>query len=306
MVSTGIVVQRGGRLLLLSADGKRLERLVSQTLLAPIPGLWIATELGDRIFIIDGGVDGSVYLSGGIRVCVVDVASGRQRLIFPDGILKDHLGRPITEIEGASVVGMTDWQLVDLRLLPGEKVLHVTLSHPLSGTAVCAIDSRSGAAVVTENGMWRRSGSALFSDEHAGVLATVEKDAMDTPLVVTMLASNARLVIGVPTGAVGKFSEVAVTQDGKFVAVVLSGAAVYVVDISRRSSRKVATGQYRAPKWSTSGRALMLIKNVRGGEKSALVELNPATLAEHIIVANIDDFCLITRKLPKWKSKSTP
>ncbi|MFM7186999.1 MAG: hypothetical protein ACKO14_04205 [Armatimonadota bacterium] len=306
MDASGYLIQRGGRLLVLSHDGKRLQRLVSQTLIPPIPGLWTATAVGDRIFIVDGGVDGSVYLTGGIRVCIVDVSSGRQRLLFPDNVIRDHLGRPVDAIEGASTVGITDWQLIGLRILTGERVLHVTMNHPLSGTAVCAIDARTGAAVVTENGTWRRMGSAVFMDERAGVTASVERDAVDIPLVVTTTGASTRLVIGVPPGAVGKFSEVAVSPDGKFVAVVLAGSALYVIDVTRRSSRKVSNGSYVSPQWSGSGEAVMAIKHAISGQKSAVVQVSPMTLLEKIAIQNVDDFCVVSRKLPDWKIKSTP
>lgn len=306
MDSSGYLIQRGGRLLLLSSDGKRLQRLVSQTLLTPMPGLWAATGIGDRVFIVDGGADSSVYLTGGIRVCIVDVASGRQRILFPDAVIRDHLGRPVDAIEGASTTGMSDWQLISLRFLPGERVLHVTMSHPISGTAVCAIDARTGAAVVAESGTWRRMGSVMFTDEHAGVVASVERDAIDVPLVVTMTSSSARLVVGVPVGAVGKFSEVAVSLDGKFVAVVLAGSAVYVIDVARRSSRKVATGSYTSPAWSQSGKTVLVIKHGVSGQKSALVEINPVTLLEKIAIQNVDDYNVVSRKLPDWKIKTTP
>ncbi|MEY3601152.1 MAG: hypothetical protein RL169_396 [Armatimonadota bacterium] len=306
MDSSGYLIQRGGRLLLLSSDGKRLQRLVSQTLLTPLSGLWAATGIGDRVFVVDGGADGSVYLTGGIRVCIVDVASGRQRILYPDAVIRDHLGRPVDAIEGASTTGMSDWQLIGLRFLPGERVLHITMSHPISGTAVCAIDARTGAAVVAESGTWRRMGSAMFMDENAGVVASVERDAIDVPLVVTMTSTSARLVVGVPVGAVGKFSEVAVSPDGKFVAVVLAGSAVYIIDVTRRSSRKVATGSYTSPQWSQSGKTVLVIKHGVSGQKSALVEINPATLVEKIAIQNVDDYHVVTRKLPDWKIKTTP
>lgn len=306
MDPSGYLIQRGGRLLLLSSDGKRLQRLVSQTLLTPMPGLWAATGIGDRIFIVDGGADGSVYLTGGIRICVVDVASGRQRLLFPDAVIRDQLGRPVDAIEGASTTGMSDWQLIGLRFLSGERVLHVTMSHPISGTAVCAIDARTGAAVIAESGVWRRMSTSMFIDEQAGVIASVERDAFDIPLVVTMPGSSSRLVIGVPGGAVGKFSEVAVSPDGKFVTVVLAGSAVYVIDVVRRSSRKVASGSYSAPKWTNSGKTLSVIKQGPMGQKSGLVELNPVTLLENIAVQNVEYFSVVTRNVPDWKVKRTP
>lgn len=306
MDPSGYLIQRGGRLLLLSSDGKRLQRLVSQTLLTPMPGLWAATGIGDRIFIVDGGADGSVYLTGGIRICVVDVASGRQRLLFPDAVIRDQLGRPVDAIEGASTTGMSDWQLIGLRFLSGERVLHVTMSHPISGTAVCAIDARTGAAVIAESGVWRRMSTSMFMDEQAGVIASVERDAFDIPLVVTMPGSSSRLVIGVPGGAVGKFSEVAVSPDGKFVTVVLAGSAVYVIDVVRRSSRKVASGSYSAPKWTNSGKTLSVIKQGPMGQKSGLVELNPVTLLENIAIQNVEYFSVVTRNVPDWKVKRTP
>ena len=306
MDPSGYLIQRGGRLLLLSSDGKRLQRLVSQTLLTPMPGLWAATGIGDRVFIVDGGADGAVYLTGGIRICVVDVASGRQRLLFPDAVIRDQLGRPVDAIEGASTAGMSDWQLIGLRFLSGERVLHVTMSHPISGTAVCAIDARTGAAVIAESGVWRRMSTNMFIDEQAGVIASVERDAFDIPLVVTMPGSSSRLVIGVPGGAVGKFSEVAVSPDGKFVTVVLAGSAVYIIDVVRRSSRKVASGSYSAPKWTYSGKTLSVIKQGPMGQKSGLVELNPVTLLENIAIQNVEHFSVVTRNVPDWKVKRTP
>lgn len=306
MDSSGYLIQRGGRILLLSSDGKRLLRLVPQTLLTPLPGLWTATRIGDRIFLIDGGVDGSVYLTGGLRVCIVDVASGRQRLLFPDAVVRDHLGRPVERIEGASTTGLSDWQLIGLRFLAGERVLHITMSHPISGIAVCAIDARTGAAVVAESGTWRRMGTAMFIDEQAGVVASVERDVIDVPLVVTMTNTNARLVVGVPVGTVGKFSEVAVSPDGQQVAVVLAGSAIYVIDVNRRSSRKVANGSYTSPQWSNSAKSVRVIKHGASGQKSALVEIIPNTLLEKIAIQNVDDYNVVTRKQPDWKIKTTP
>lgn len=306
MDSSGYLIQRGGRLLLLSSDGKRLLRLVTQTMIPVVAGLWTATGIGDRIFIVDGGVDGSVYLTGGIRVCIVDVASGRQHILFPDGVVRDNLGRPVNEVEGTSKTGLTDWKLIGLRLVSGERVLHVTMSHPLAGAAVCAIDARSGAAVIAESGVWRRMSSSMYMDEQAGVIASVDRDAFDIPLVVTISGSSSRLVIGVPGGAVGKFSEVAVSPDSKFVTVVLADSAMYIIDVVRRSSRKIASGSYSAPKWSNSGKTLSAVRHEQLGQKSDLVELNPVSLQENIAVQNVDYFSVVTRNVPDWKVKRTP
>lgn len=300
-----VLIQRGGRLLLLGDDGKRLERLVVPTAISPLPGLWSVTENGDRIFLVDGGGDNAVYLTSGIRVCVVDVASGRQRLLFKDGTLRDHLGRPVTDIEGATGNGLADWQLLWMRLLPGERVLHITLSHPFHGTAVCALDSRTGAAVVLQGGIWKRMGTATYIDERAGVVASVERDAIDVPLVVTTKDTDARLVIGIPAGAVGKFSEVAVSPDGKIVAVVLAGGAIYVIDMVRRTSRKVGSGTYLAPHWNAA-KSVMAIKHGMAGQKTALVEINVETLRERTIVQDVDAFAVISRQRSNWKIKTTP
>lgn len=305
MEVSGYLIQRGGRLLLLSSDGKRLLRLVRQTLIQPLPGLWTATETGDRVFIVDGGVDGSVYLTGGIRICVVDVASGRQRLLFPDGVIRDHLGRPVNEIEGMSSAGIADWQIIGMRLLAGERVIHITMSHPVSGTAVCAIDARTGSAVVSQTGIWRCMASAVYIDEQAGVMASVERDAFDIPLVVTTKGSGARLVIGVPAGAIGKFSEVAVSPDGKWVAVVLSGSAVYMIDVDRRTSRKVVSGVYTCPKWSKSGKSVSMLKHVGGTPKPDVVVVNPVSAREVVAVQSVDAYDIVTTKLPDWKIKTT-
>ena len=300
-----VLIQRGGRLLLLGDDGKRLERLVVPTAISPLPGLWSVTENGDRIFLVDGGADSAVYVTTGIRVCVVDVASGRQRLLFKDGTLRDHLGRPVTDIEGATGNGLADWQLLWMRLLPGERVLHITLSHPFHGTAVCALDSRTGAAVVLQGGIWKRMGTATYIDERAGVVASVERDAIDVPLVVTTKDTDARLVIGIPAGAVGKFSEVAVSPDGKIVAVVLAGGAIYVIDMVRRTSRKVGSGTYLAPHWNAA-KSVMAIKHGMAGQKTALVEINVETLRERTIVQDVDAFAVISRQRSNWKIKTTP
>jgi len=300
-----VVIQRGGRLLLLGDDGKRLERLVVPTLISPLPGLWSVTGSGDRIFLVDAGVDNAVYLTSGVRVCVVDVSSGRQRLLFKDGILRDHLGRPVSDIEGAIGSGLADWQLLSIRLLTGERVLHITLTHPLHGTAVCALDSRTGAAVVIQSGIWKRMGSATFIDERAGVMASVERDAIDVPLVVTTKDADARLVIGVPAGAVGKFSEVAVSPDGKIVAAVLAGSALYVIDMVRRVSRKVGSGIYIAPHWNGS-KSLMAIKHGVAGQKTAMVEINVETLRERTLIQDVDTFTVISRRPSNWKIKRTP
>jgi hypothetical protein len=300
------LIQRGGRLLLLSSDGKRLERLLITTLLPPLPGLWSATRTGDRVFLVDGGSDNAVYLSNGIRVCVVDVASGHQRLLFQDGVIRDHLGRPVTEIEGAAGAGMSDWQLLSVRLLTGDRVLHITVNHPLFGSAVCAIDARTGAAVVTQSGTWRRMATATFMDEQAGVVASVERDAFDVPIVVTSRELTARLVVGVPSGAVGKFSEVAVSPDGKSIAAVLAGSAMYVIDVGRRTSRRVSSGSYSVPKWNADCKTVTARKQGVLEQKSALIELNPETLRERLIIQNVDDYKVIYRKSPDWKIKSTP
>ena len=300
-----VLIQRGGRLLLVGDDGKRLERLVVPTAISPLPGLWSVTETGDRICLVDGGGDSAVYVTTGIRVCVVDVASGRQRLLFKDGTLRDHLGRPVTDIEGATGNGLADWQLLWMRLLPGERVLHITLSHPLHGTAICALDSRTGAAVVLQGGIWKRMGTAIYIDERAGVVASVERDAIDVPLVVTTKDTDARLVIGIPAGAVGKFSEVAVSPDGKIVAVVLAGGAIYVIDMVRRTSRKVGSGTYLAPHWNAA-KSVMAIKHGMAGQKTALVEINVETLRERTIVQDVDAFAVISRQRSNWKIKTTP
>jgi hypothetical protein len=300
-----VLIQRGGRLLLLGDDGKRLERLVVPTLISPLPGLWSVTENGDRLFLVDGGVDNTVYLSTGIRVCVVDIASGRQRLLFNDRTLRDHLGRPVTEIEGATGNGLADWQLLSMRLLPGERVLYISLSHPIHGNAVCALDSRTCAAVVMQVGIWKRMGTATYIDERAGVMASVERDAINVPLVVTTKDPDARLVIGVPAGAVGKFSEVAVSPDGKIVAAVLAGSAIYAIDMVRRTSRKVGSGTYVAPHWN-SAKSVMAIKQGMTGQKTGLVEINVETLRERTIVQDVDGFLVISRRRSNWKIKSTP
>lgn len=300
-----VLIQRGGRLLLLGDDGKRLERLVVPTAISPLPGLWSVTENGDRIFLMDGGADSAVYVTTGIRVCVVDVASGRQRLLFKDGTLRDHLGRPVTDIEGATGNGLADWQLLSVRLLTGERVLHITLSHPLHETAVCALDSRTGAAVVLQGGIWKRMGTATYIDERAGVVASVERDAIDVPLVVTTKDRDARLVIGIPAGAIGKFSEVAVSPDGKIVAVVLAGGAIYVIDMVRRTSRKVGSGTYLAPHWN-GAKSVMAIKHGMTGQKTSLVEINVETLRERTIVQDVDAFAVISRQRSNWKIKTTP
>lgn len=300
------LVQRGGRLLLLSSDGKRLERLIVTTLLPPLPGLWSVTATGDRVFLVDGGADNAVYLTNGVRVCVVDVSSGRQRLLFQDGMIRDHLGRPVSEIEGANAAGMADWQLVRVHLLAGDRVLHITLNHPLFGTAVCALDARTGAAVVTQGGTWRRMATATFTDERAGVVASVERDAMDVPLVVTSKETDARLVVGVPAGAVGKFSDVVVSHDGKSVAAVLAGSAMYVIDVGRRTSRRVGSGSYSSPQWNPAGKTITAIKQGMSGQKTSLVELNPETMRERVIIQNIDDYGVTYRKKPDWKIKTTP
>jgi len=303
--TSSYMIQRGGRLLLLSSDGKRLERLVVPTLLPPLPGLWSVTGHGDRVFLVDGGSDNGVYLASGLRLCVVDVSSGHQRLLFRDGVLRDHLGRPVSDIEGAPGAGLADWQLLRMRLLPGDRVLHVTLNHPLFGTAICAIDARTGAAVVTQNGTWRRMGTAAYLDERSGVMASVERDALDVPVIVTLVESDARIVVGVPAGAVGKFSDVAVSRDGKFVAVVLAGSALYVIDVARRTSRKLANGSYTAPRWAQSGNNLSAIKQGAGGQKPFIVELNTETLRERTVIQNVDDYRVIYRKQPDWKIKTT-
>ena len=300
-----VLIQRGGRLLLLADDGKRLERLVVTTAIPPLPGLWSATENGDRIFLVDGGVDSAVYVTSGIRVCVVDVSSGRQRLLFKDGILRDHLGRPVDDIEGATGNGLADWQLLSVRLLTGERVLHITLSHPLHGTAICALDSRTGAAVVMQIGIWKRMGTAAYIDERAGVMASVDRDAIDVPLVVTTKDPDTRLVIGVPVGAVGKFSEVAVSPDGKIVAVVLAGGAIYLIDMVRRTSSKVGSGTYVAPHWN-GAKSVMAIKHGMAGQKTALVEITVETLRERTIVQDVDAFSVISRRRSNWKIKTTP
>ena len=303
--TSSYMIQRGGRLLLLSSDGKRLERLVVPTLLPPLPGLWSVTGVGDRVFLVDGGSDNAVYMASGLRLCVVDVSSGHQRLLFRDGILRDHLGRPVGYIEGAPGAGLSDWQLLRMRLLSGDRVLHITLNHPLYGTAICAIDARTGAAVVTQSGTWRRMGTAAYVDERSGVMASVERDALDVPIIVTLEDSDARIVVGVPAGAVGKFSEVAVSLDGKFVAVVLAGSAIYAIDVVRRTSRKLANGSYMAPRWAQGGKGLTAIKQGAGGQKPYLVELNTETLRERIVIQNVDGYKVVHRKLPDWKFKST-
>jgi hypothetical protein len=88
--------------------------------------------------------------------------------------------------------------------------------------------------------------------------------------------------------------------------VVLAGSAVYVIDVIRRSSRKVATGSYMAPEWSHSGKTILVIKHGVSGQKSALVEINPVTLLEKIAIQNVDDYYVVSRKLPDWKIKTTP
>ena len=302
----GIIVQRGARLLLLSSDGKKLERLITPTSIPPMPGLWVSTEIGDRLFLVDGGVDNGVFLGSGLRICVVDVQSGRQRILFSDGTIRDRLGRPVTDIEGADGSGLADWQLVGFRLLTGERVLHITMTHPIHGVSVCALDARSGVAVVTQSGTWRRMSTNRYSDERAGIVATVDRDAVDVPVIVTATESNARLVVGVPTGAIGKFSDVAISQDGKYVAVILAGNALYLIDVSRRTSRKVGGGSYSSPQWTRSGKVLNVLKqNVIGG-KADLLELNLELQRERVLVSNVDAYKSVYRKLPDWITKSTP
>lgn len=300
-----VLIQRGGRLLLLADDGKRLERLVVTTAIPPLPGLWSATENGDRIFLVDGGADNAVYVTTGIRLCVVDVASGRQRLLFKDGLLRDHLGRPVSDIEGATGSGLADWQLLSVRLLIGERVLHITLSHPLHGAVICALDARTGAAVVVQSGLWKRMGTALYIDERAGVTAAVERDAIDVPLVVTTKNTDARLVVGVPAGAVGKFSEVAISPDGKTVATVLAGSAIYLIDMVRRTSRKVGSGTYVAPHWN-GAKSLMAIKQPSAGQMTVMVEINTETLRERTVIQDVDAYTVISRRRSNWKIKTTP
>lgn len=304
--ATSFWVQRGGRLLLLSSDGKRLERLLAPTSLPPMPGLWASTGIGDRLFLVDAGADSVVYLSTGIRICVVDVASGRQRLLFPDGVIRDLLGRPVSEIEGIDGSGLSDWQLFAARLVSADRLLRVYMRHPIHGSVICAVDARTGAAVVTQSGTWRRMGSVMYQDEQSGVVASVERDVIDTPLMVSLPNTNTRLVIGVPAGATGKFGDVSVSPDGKSVAVILDGSALYMIDTNRRTSRKIATGAFFKPKWNSTGKSLAVIRLGSAGERAQLVDVNPVTLKLSNIVQNVDDYSIVVRKTPDWKTKPTP
>ena len=95
------------------------------------------------------------------------------------------------------------------------------------------------------------------------------------------------------------------SPDGKVVAAVLAGSAIYLIDMVRRTSRKVGSGTYVAPHWNGS-KSLMAIKQPGAGQKTVMVEINTETLRERTVIQDVDAFTVISRRRSNWKIKTTP
>lgn len=252
---------------------------------------------------LDGGADGSVFIENAPRWVVYDTRRGIQKRIFPDGIIRDRYGKPVTRIEGISEPGFTDWQALRIRLTSTQRVLQVCLKHPTSGTVVCSLDVVSGTAVVSEDGVWKAVSRSEFMDERAGWLADVGNEEADSSVSIANPDQNVRFSISLPPGASGRFTEVIIDPKGEKVAVLLSDAAVYVIDTARKKSLKVATGRFINLRWSPSGTELLAIRPNFNGGTSELITIDIISRVQKVINAHVDSFELCSARRSMWKTK---
>lgn len=250
---------------------------------------------------MDGGADGSVFIENAPRWVVYDTRRGIQKRIFRDGIIRDRYGKAVTRIEGISESGFTDWQALRIRLTSTQRVLQVCLKHPTSGTIVCSLDALSGTAVVSEDGAWKAVSRSEFMDERAGWLADVGNDGAGSSVSISNPEENIRFSISLPPGASGRFTEVVVDPKGEKVAVLLSDAAVYVIDTARKKSVKVAAGPFINLRWSPSGTQLLAVRPNLNSGTSDLVTIDINSKVQMVINAHVDSFELCSVRRSMWK-----